>query len=69
MNRIQFQPGLSLSAFLRDYGDEARCEAAQIKARWPNGFAFDRCQCTRHSPTHNWTGSINRTPRIGGGGM
>ena len=53
MNRIQFQPGLSLSAFLRDYGDESQCEAALIKARWPNGFICDRCQCTRYSPTHN----------------
>ena len=27
MNRIQFQPGLLLEAFLRDYGTEAQCEA------------------------------------------
>ncbi len=27
MNRIQFQPGLSLAEFLRDYGAEAQCEA------------------------------------------
>ena len=53
MNRIQFQPGLSLAEFLRHYGEEAQCEAAVVKARWPNGFVCDRCQCTRFSPTHN----------------
>lgn len=53
MNRIQFQPGLSLVAFLRDYGTEAQCEAAVVLARWPNGFVCDRCSCTRFSPTHN----------------
>ena len=53
MNRIQFQPGLSLAAFLRDYGTEAQCEAAVVAARWPEGFVCDRCGCTRFSPTHN----------------
>ena len=53
MNRIQFQPGLLLAEFLRHEGDEAQCEAAVVKARWPNGFVCDRCQCTRSSPTHN----------------
>ena len=53
MNRIQFQPGLSLTAFLRDYGTEAQCEAAVVAARWPEGFVCDRCGCTRFSPTHN----------------
>ena len=33
MNRIQFQPGLSLAAFLRDYGEESQCEAALVTAR------------------------------------
>ena len=51
MNRIQFQPGLSLTAFLRDYGTEAQCEAAVVAARWPEGFVCDRCGCTRFSPT------------------
>lgn len=53
MNRIQFQPGLSLAAFLRDYGEESQCEAALVKARWPQGYVCGRCQCTRFSPTHN----------------
>ena len=53
MSRSQFQPELSLAEFLRDYGDEARCEAAVVKARSPNGFVCERCQCTRFGPTHN----------------
>ena len=28
MNRIQFQPGLSLTDFLEQYGTEERCEQA-----------------------------------------
>ena len=53
MNRIQFQPGLSLAAFLRDYGTEAQCEAAVVAARWPQGVVCDRRRCTRFSPTHS----------------
>lgn len=43
MNRIQFQPGLSLPAFLQQFGTEAQCEAALEKARWPQGFRCPRC--------------------------
>jgi ribosomal protein L37AE/L43A len=43
INGIQFQKGLSLTAFLRDYGTESQCEAAFIKARWPDGFLCARC--------------------------
>ena len=42
MNRIQFQPGLSMPEFFEQYGTEAQCEAALEKARWPDGF---RCPC------------------------
>ena len=38
MNRIQFQPGMSLNQFLASYGDEAQCEAVLEKSRWPQGF-------------------------------
>jgi len=44
MNRIQFQPGLSLPAFLKDYGTEMQCEHALEMARWPNGFVCPCCQ-------------------------
>ncbi len=42
MNRIQFQPGLSMPEFLRQFGTEAQCEQALEQARWPEGF---RCPC------------------------
>lgn len=49
MNRVQFQPGLSLPAFLARYGSERQCECALEVARWPDGFACPRCSGTRHS--------------------
>jgi transposase-like protein len=44
MNRIQFQPGLSLPQFMELYGTEEKCEAALDKTRWPNGFQCPRCE-------------------------
>ncbi len=32
-NPIQFQPGLSLPAFLEQYGTEAKCQAALFQHR------------------------------------
>lgn len=48
MNRIQFQPGLSMPEFLKDYGTEAQCEQALEAARWPEGFRCPRCAQTAH---------------------
>jgi transposase-like protein len=48
MNRIQFQPGLSLNELLCDFGTEPLCEAALEKARWPNGFTCPDCRSQRH---------------------
>ena len=42
MNRIQFQAGLSMSAFFERYGTGSLCAAALERARWPDGF---RCPC------------------------
>ncbi len=36
MNRIQFQPGLSLPAFLAHFGAETQCEEALELSRWPH---------------------------------
>ena len=47
-NRIQFQPGLSLPAFLEQFGTEAQCEAALEKERWPQGFRCPRCGQAEH---------------------
>jgi len=52
MNRIQLQPGLSLPAFLEQFGSEAQCEAALEKARWPQGFSCPRCGETLHCVLH-----------------
>ena len=43
MNRVQFQPGLSMPEFFERYGTEAQCQAALQAARWPKGFACPHC--------------------------
>ncbi len=42
-NPIQFQPGLSLPAFLKQYGTEAQCQEALFQHRWPKGFVCPDC--------------------------
>ncbi len=48
MNRIQFQYGLSMPEFLKDYGTEAQCERVLEAVRWPNGFCCPRCGQAAH---------------------
>ena len=48
INRIQFQAGLSIPAFLKEYGSEVQCEQALEAARWPEGFHRPRCAGTAH---------------------
>ncbi len=48
MNRIQFQAGLSLPAFLKQFGTETQCETALEGARWPEGFRCPHCGEARH---------------------
>jgi hypothetical protein len=48
MNRIQFQPGLSMPEFLKGYGSEAQCEQALEAVRWPEGFRCPRCADKAH---------------------
>ena len=43
MNRVQFQPGLSMAEFMARYGSDANCEAALIESRWPKGFVCPSC--------------------------
>ena len=47
-NPIQFQPGMSLPDFLRYFGDEARCEDALARVRWPHGFICPACATAPH---------------------
>lgn len=48
MNRIQFQPGLSMPEFLKAYGTELQCEQALETVRWPDGFRCPRCEGAGH---------------------
>ncbi len=48
MNRIQFQPGLSLPAFLAHFGAETQCEEVLELSRWPHGFLCPGCDKSDH---------------------
>ncbi len=52
INKIQFQPGLSLPGFFAQFGTEAQCEAALEQARWPDGFVCPDCGGRKHSLVH-----------------
>lgn len=56
MNPTQFQAGLSLPDFHKQYGTEEQCEAALVAARWSKGWSCSRCACTRSFPTKNGRG-------------
>ena len=49
MNRVQFQPGLSMAEFLGRCGSDDKCEAALIESHWPAGFACPACGCGHSS--------------------
>ena len=56
MNRIQFQPGLSMRDFQSQYGTEAQCESAVFASRWPKGWRCAHCGCSRSFQTRNGKG-------------
>ena len=56
MNRIQFQPGMSLNTFLEHYGTEGQCMAALECMRWPTGFVCPCCHTTQHCVV--WHGQV-----------
>ena len=45
MNRVRFQPGLSMSEFFERYGTEEKREAALFASRWPSGWCCPVCRC------------------------
>lgn len=47
-NRVQFQKGMAITEFLAAFGDEAKCSAAVVAARWPDGFRCPRCDSPDH---------------------
>lgn len=44
-NKVQFQKGLSLGAFLSMYGTETQCYEALFRIRWPKGYTCPECGC------------------------
>ncbi len=42
-NAVQFQKGLSLTNFLKDYGTEKQCYDALFSWRWNDGFRCPKC--------------------------
>jgi hypothetical protein len=48
-NRVQFQRGLSLEAFLAEYGTEEQCIASVLKMRFPKGYECGECGSTEHN--------------------
>lgn len=48
INRIQFQPGVSMPEFFSRYGSEEQCAAALKTLRWPQGFHCPRCNAPEH---------------------
>ncbi len=48
MNRVQFQPGLSLPEFLTSFGTEAWYAEVVKRARWPGGFRCPKCDAPVH---------------------
>jgi transposase-like protein len=49
MNRVQYQHGLPMLEFFRDYGSGQQCEALVRRWRWPEGFVCPRCSLREHS--------------------
>lgn len=49
MNRVQFQPGMSLREFQARYGTEVQCRQGLLAARWPDGFRCPLCGGSEHS--------------------
>lgn len=47
-NTIQFQKGLSLSAFLKRYSTEEQCRAEFFRLKWPLGFRCPRCDSIQY---------------------
>jgi transposase-like protein len=43
INRIQFQTGMSMPEFLKQFGTEAQCASALEQSRWPQGFVCPCC--------------------------
>ena len=63
INRIQFQQGLGLNAFLKEYGTDDQCRSHLEKARWPKGFLCPHCNGKRCCVV--WHGAVKTFLCIG----
>jgi len=52
MSQIQFQPGMSLPEFFKQFGMESQCEIALEHLRWPDGFRCPRCGHSEYTLVH-----------------
>jgi len=48
INKVQFKKGLSIAAFMGQYGTGQQRHFALVASRWATGFVCPRCGCTRH---------------------
>lgn len=48
INKVQFQPGMSMHEFIDRYGSEAQCAQVLEHWRWPAGFICPRCAGRDH---------------------
>ena len=66
-NQVQFQKGISLPEFIRQFGGQEQCHDALFKWRWPSGFKCPECGIlvtAKYLPEVyiNATGAIARHP-------
>lgn len=52
-NKVQFQKGISLGDFLKDYGTEEQCFTALTNWRWPDGFRCSHCNHDKYCQLNN----------------
>ena len=52
-NKVQFQKGISLGDFLKDYGTEEQCFDALTNWRWPDGFRCSLCHHDKYCQLKN----------------
>ncbi|WHI45325.1 IS1595 family transposase [Microbulbifer sp. VAAF005] len=63
-NKVQFQKGISLTQFLKEYGTEEQCFEALCQWRWPNGFSCPHCGHDKHCDlSHRKLKQCNRCRR------
>lgn len=52
-SKIQFQKGMSLQDFMKQYGTEEKCRNTLFKLRWPNSFECPSCGNKTYCEIHD----------------